>query len=181
MNISDFNNISMNGRMAYAILCIEKYLKEKFPDNNWDELSKLMWEVTSIYWDEWDNKFIEVIPEYLFEFNTYAESGFEEISEEEYNSFVMLLKDKPATVNNLLMSLHRIQEVYCYSSIPDNGKEASQIVLDICGILEQNNVALPDINAVTFSSFSERDGWGNKFDGTKLSLNLNHGDKRDVE
>ena len=173
MTISDFNNISMNGRMAYAILCVEKYLKEKFPENNWFELSKLMWNVTSIYWDEWDNKFIEVIPKYLFEFDTYEESDFEEISEDEYNSFVALLKDKPAVVNDLLMKLHQIQEVYCYSSIPSNGEEASQIVLDICAILEQDNVSLPDINVVNFSSFSERDGWGNKFDGTRLSLILN--------
>ena len=181
MKASDFDNISMNGRMAYAILCIEKYLITEYPKENWTEQSKIMWGATSMYWDEWDDKFIEVIPEYLFEFNTYAESGFEKISEEEYNSFVTLLKDKPATVNNLLMKLHRIQEVYCYSSIPDNGKEASQLVLDICDILDQNGVTLPDVNAVTFSSFSERDGWGNKFDGTKLSLILNHGDKRDVE
>ena len=173
MNISDFNNISMNGRMAYAILCVEKYLKEKFPNDNWDNLSKLMWNVTAIYWDEWDNKFIEIIPEYLFEFSTYAESDFEEITEEEYNSFVSLLKDKPATLNDLLMKLHQIQEVYSYSSIPDNGKEASQIVLDICSILKNDGISLPDINTVTFSNFSERNGWGSKFDGTKLSLILN--------
>ncbi len=59
----------MNGRMAYAILCVEKYLKEKYPDDAWNELSKLMWSVTSIYWDEWDNKFIEIIP------NTYSNSA----------------------------------------------------------------------------------------------------------
>lgn len=173
MRLSDFNNISMNGRMAYAILCVEKYLKEKYPDDAWDELSKLMWSVTSIYWDEWDNKFIEIIPEYLFEFSSYAESDFEEISEDEYNSFVALLKGKPDTINKLLMKLHKIQEVYSYSSIPDNGKEASQLVLDICHILEQEDITLPDLDIVSFSSFSERDGWGNKFDGTKLSLILN--------
>ncbi|MBR1472483.1 MAG: hypothetical protein IJ600_12700 [Lachnospiraceae bacterium] len=173
MKISDFNNISMNGRMAYAILCVEKYLKEKYPDDNWDDLSKLMWTVTSIYWDEWDNKFIEIIPEYLFEFNSYAESDFEEISEDEYNSFVALLRDKSDTINQLLMKLHKIQEVYSYSSIPDNGKEASQLVLDIYHILEQGDIALPDLDIVSFSNFSERDGWGNKFDGTKLSLILN--------
>ena len=174
MKISDFNNISMNGRMAYAILCVEKYLLETFPANNWTELSKLMWKATSIYWDEWDDKFIEIIPEYLFEFNSYAESDFEEITEDEYNLFVTLFKNKPIVINTLLMKLHKIQEVYCYSSIPGNGKEASQIVLDICDILEKDGVTLPNIGIVSFSSFSERDGWGNNFDGTKLSLVLNN-------
>ena len=173
MNTSDFNCISMNGRMAYAILCIEKYLIENFPEDNWDALSELMWASTSEYWDEWDNKFIEIIPENLFEFDTYAESNFEVLTEDEYNSFVSLLKDKPDTVNSLLMKLHQIQNVYRYSSIPGNGKEASQLVLDICHILEQNDISLPDLDVVSFSSFTEKDGWGESFDGTKLSLILN--------
>lgn len=173
MDIADFNTISMNGRMAYAIICIEKYLLDKFPNDDWSELSKVMWNVTSMYWDEWDNKFIEIIPEFLFEFNSYAESDFEEISENEYDCFVSLFKGKPSTINTLLFKLHQIQEVYCYSSIPENGKEASQLVIDICAILENDNVSLPDLNTVKFSSFTEKDGWGNKFDGTNLSLILN--------
>ena len=173
MNISDFNNISMNGRMAFAILCIEKFLLEKFPDEDWSELSKLMWSVTSIYWDEWDNKFIEIIPEYLFEFDNYEDSDFEVISEGEYNAFVKLFKDKPSIINEMLLKLHELQNIYCYSSISGNGIEASQIVLDLCEILEQNGIVIPDLNTVSFSSFTEKDGWGYNFDGTKLSLVLN--------
>ena len=173
MNTSDFDNISMNGRMAYAILCIEKFFIAEYPKENWTELSKLMWGATSMYWDEWDDKFIEIIPQFLFEFKTYEEAAFERITEEEYNSFVALLKDKPAIINQLLMKLQELHEVYCYSSIPGTGNEASNIVLDICAILEQARIPLPDIKAVTFSHFSEKDGWGNDFDGTKLSLILN--------
>ena len=32
MNNKKFENISMKGRMAYLILCIETYLNELFPD-----------------------------------------------------------------------------------------------------------------------------------------------------
>ena len=172
MKTSDFDNISMNGRMAYAILCIEKFLITKYPKEDWTELSKIMWGATSMYWDEWDDKFIEIIPQFLFEFKTYEEAAFEVITEEEYNSFVALLKDKPAIINQLLMKLQELHEVYCYSYIPGTGKDASNIVLDVCAILEQAGIALPDINAVTFSRFSEKDGWGNDFAGEPLSLVL---------
>ena len=173
MKIDDFYNISMKGRMAYAILCVEKYLLAKYPNDDWSVLSKWMWDVTSNYWDEWDYKFMEIIPEYLFEFNTYAESGFERITEDEYNLFVSLLKGKSDDLNQLLLKLHKIQEVYCYSSVPGHGDEASEIVLEACSILEKENIDLPDIESVSFSSFSEKDGWGERFDGTKLSLILN--------
>ena len=172
MRRKDFENISMIGRMAYGILCVESYLQSRFPDDDWTTLSELMWEATSSYWDEWDNKFIEVIPEYLFEKVSFVESAFDCLTETEYNSFTELLKDKPSAVNDLLMKLHELQEVYCYTNIPGRGDEAIQIVLDICGILTQEGVELPSVSFVEFSSFSEKNGWGEQFDGRKLSFVL---------
>lgn len=173
MQTADFSNISMNGRMAYLILCIEKYLITKYPMKDWSELSKIMWNVTSNYWDEWDYKYIEIIPEYLFAFKSFEDSDFECITKEEYSYFSELLRDLPEEVNKLLLAPHNLQEVYCYSDIPGKGEEASQIILDICTILQNSNIELPDVSSVTFSGFSEKSGWGEQFDGSKLSLVLN--------
>ena len=63
--------------MAYSILCVGEVLVAKYPDDDWSVLSKEMLKATSTYWDEWGNRFIEIIPEYLFEFDTYEESDFE--------------------------------------------------------------------------------------------------------
>lgn len=173
MTISDFVNISMNGRMAYLILCVEKYLLSKYPDTDWSILAKWMWKSTSDYWDEWGNKFIEIIPEYLFEFDSYETSDFEAISKDEYLYFSNLFRDKQDIINELLQKLYDMQEVYIYTSIPGNGNEAIQIVLDMCNLLENENVPLPELSIVSFSSFKEKDGWGENFDGEKLSLILN--------
>lgn len=172
MKPSDFDNISMNGRMAYGILCAEAYLTCKYPEDNWSTLSRLMWGATSSYWDIWDSRFIEVIPEYLFEKDSFAESEFEYLTEQDYNTFVALFKDKPLIVNTLLMKLHELEEVYSYSSIPGTGKEASSIIVELCEILEQDSVPLPELSTVSFSHFSEKDGWGEQFNGEKLSLIL---------
>lgn len=170
MNNNKFENISMNGRMAYIILCIESYLKELFPNKKWDCLSARMWEVTSEYWDEWDDKFIEIIPEYLFEFDNYEDSNFEVLSQEDYDYYSEQFIDMPEDFNQLLLSLHEMQKIYCYSSIPGIGTESIQLIEKVCIILEKNDVTIPDISSVSFSEFSEKEGWGEKFDGTKLSL-----------
>ncbi len=172
MNTSDFDNISMNGRMAYSILCIEAFLLNQYPNDDWSILSKLLWKSTSSLWDEWDGKFMEIIPEYLFEKSTYEESDFEEISKEEYDQFSVLFREKTDIINRLLLKIQDLYEVYCYSSIPGTGCEASQIVLDIVDILETNNITPPDIGLVQFSQFSEKNGWGNSFNGESLSLIL---------
>ena len=144
-----------------------------YPDTDWSILSERMWDVTNSYWDEWDDSFIEIIPEFLFEFDTYDDSDFENLSREDYDYFSNLLKDRDSSLNNLLLKLHELQTVYCYSSTEGDGAEASEIVLSATEILTDNNVELPDISSVSFSSFSEKNGWGEMFDGTTLSLILN--------
>lgn len=173
MNNKKFENISMKGRMAYLILCIETYLNELFPDKDWHILSQWMWPVTSEYWDEWDDRFIEIIPEYLFEFDSYEDSDFESLSLEDYEYFTGLFADMPEDFNQLLLSLHEMQKVYCYTSIPGKGTESIKIIDEVCSILEKTDLALPDITTVEFSHFTEKDGWGEDFDGTNLSLILN--------
>lgn len=178
LDIEKMSSISMNGRMAYIILCIEKYLLQKYPDKDWKDLSCRMWRATSEPWDEWIDEFIEIIPQYLFEFDNYDESDFEELSEEEYDYFVELyegvsegLCDNPSDkVNYMLNSLKELEEVYCYTSIPGIGKEAIDILAKVASVLVEENVELPDVSIVEFSAFVDKNGWGENFDGTNISL-----------
>jgi len=181
INREAFYNISMNGRMAYAILCIEQYLSTLYPDKDWSPLSKKMWAVTSESWDEWIDTFIEVIPQYLFEFNSYEESDFENLTEDEYELFVELFDgvsdgkyDDPSDkVGYIINSLKLIEETYAYSTIPGVGEEAIDIIVRVCDVLESDSVELPSLDLVSFSSFQERSGWGNPIDGQNLSIILN--------
>ncbi len=167
--------------MAYAILCVEQYLKTKYPDKDWSRLSERMWPVTNMSWDEWAEEFMEIIPQYLFENDTYEESDFEFLEEADYEEFTGLFKDisdrlyddEHDRVNYLLLSLYKLEEVYAYTEIPGNGEESLKIIDKMCEILTQEDVILPKIETVSFSSFTERNGWGNRFDGTGISLILN--------
>lgn len=175
-----FYNISMNGRMAYAILCIEKYISNLYPDKDRSPLSKKMWKVTSESWDEWIDTFIEVIPQYLFEFDSYEESDFENLTKDEYELFVELFSgvsdgeymDCSDKVGYIINSLKLIEEVYAYSAVPGVGEESIDIILSICAVLESDSVEVPPVELVEFSSFEEQNGWGNQFGGEDLSLIL---------
>nr|MCR4655052.1 hypothetical protein [Lachnospiraceae bacterium] len=105
--------------------------------------------------------------------DSYEESDFECISEDEYDYFSSLLYGLSDDFNCLLLKLHELQQVYCYESIPGNGIDASKLVIEACAILKKNKIPVPDLEKVAFSRFDEKDGWGNDFDGTKLSLILN--------
>lgn len=177
MNNDIFKTISMNGRMAYSILCVEQYLLSRYPQKDWSPLSEKMWAVTSMSWDEWAETFMEVIPQYLFEFGCYEESDFEFLNKSEYDLFRALYdgvsdgkyEDATDSVNRLLLGLYQMEEVYSYSSIPGYGQESIELIKATQDILMVDDVSLPDVDEVSFSSFEEREGWGNPFDGVKLS------------
>ena len=106
MVLSDkIKNISMNGRMAYAVMCVENYLVKIYPDKDWNILSKKMWASTAEYWNDWYDQFIECIPEYLFEADTYGASEFEYLTEDEYAIFSTLYSGVHDDINELLSLL----------------------------------------------------------------------------
>ena len=180
MFTDNLKNISMNGRMAYSILCVEKYLLSKYPGRDWRMLSTKMWDVTNTPWDDWSERFMEVIPQYLFEFDNYEDSDFEFLSMEEYQQFKNLYsgitdglcEDATDPVNFILMGLYRLEEVYAYTSIPGIGEESLRIVNQIVSTVQNEGVEIPDIDIVAFSSFEQKSGWGDFFDDKHLSLIL---------
>lgn len=138
----DFNNISMIGRFAYAVMCAEKYALAKYPEKDWRPLFSWMWQGTSDYFDEWYYRFMEILPEYLYEFNSYKDADFEYLSEEDYNYYSEFLKDIDENMETLLVIPTKISMVYSYTSIPGIGKECTDLVKRAIKILEDNKIDL---------------------------------------
>ena len=45
---NQLDQVSMNGRMAYLIMCIERFLTGKYPDRDWSDVARKMWLATSM-------------------------------------------------------------------------------------------------------------------------------------
>lgn len=58
---------------------------------------------------------------------------------------------------------------HAYSSIKGEGIESINALNQIIHFLIDNNVVVPNIEKVRKYSFSEKNGWGNSFDGKSLS------------
>ena len=114
-----------------------------------------------------------ILPKYLYEFDRYKNAGFEFLTEEQYNYYSRFLRDIDSNMAELLKIPADISMVYCYTCIPGKGEESLELVQKAINILEDNNIDLPDPEDVAFSPFTEKDGWGEKFDGTRLSIVLN--------
>lgn len=174
MNKKDFKNISMNGRLAYQLMCVEKYFLYKYPQKDFTELFQLLWKATNgMYWDTFSGYLIELDKSCFLEFDTYEEQEWMYISKEQYNSFVELIKSFDENDQKILETLKDQAEVYAYTVVPENTSESIDILFNTIQFLKNEKIKLPDIKLVEFSSIDQRNGWGDHFDGTKLSIILN--------
>ena len=175
-----FDSISMNGRMAYVIMCVEKYLVTTFPDKDWTVLSNRMWKATSENWGDWPEEFSICIPDVFLQYDEYDRQELNDVlSEGEYRVLKALYRgitegreDDPSDeVNYMLNKPYEMAMVYEGTVIGD-GKEAVDIITDAERVLIRHGIALPDHSKVQFSSIKELNGWGNDFDGRFLSIIL---------
>ena len=174
MDSCKLKEVSLIGRIAYAIMCAEKFAIEKYPTKNWSMIFKPFWQVANFKAvDEWAWLIMEYMPKYLFEFENFKDAEFEYIDESTFYKLRNIYEGVDDSLNQILLAIRAIEEEYAYSNIPGCGEISLEYLDEIITILKNNNIEPPDLDTVLFSKFSERNGWGNPFDGTKLSIILN--------
>ena len=176
-----FDAVSMNGRMAYVIMCVETYLTTEYPDRDWTLLSQKMWNATSEDWGIWPEEYSTIIPDVFLQYEKYdSEDLGEYLTEEEFSALRSLysgitegIEDDPADeVNYMLNKPYEMAMVY-EGTVIGNGKESLEIITNTEMTLTHHGIKLPDYTKVLFSSSDELNGWGNDFDGRFLSIILN--------
>ncbi len=171
MNSNNFVDLSIRGRIAYVILCFENYVKVKYPDIDMQPVLKMMWSVvdSSDYIDNSAYRYLEIVPECLFEKDHYSADVFDKLTEDEYNRFTKILNSDDPDLNAIMMSVYDIAMEYAYTNITDHGKDTYEYLDKVIAILNNNAISLPDIGKVSMSRFSESEGWGHCLDPKSIS------------
>ena len=158
----DFTCVSIRAMVAYCIMCLESYVLETYADRDLAPVLRLAWDIVGPegHIDESADRFMEAIPEYLFEFDNYEAAEFEHLTREEFDELRGLL-DPDDQILDLLM--HRIYDVamcYAYVAVANPPREAVNLTFDAVGALRERGIALPDFELVRGFSFDEYGGWG---------------------
>lgn len=162
MNKRDFYSISIRGMVAYCTMCLEGYVLEAYPDRDLSPVLALAWDIVGQegFIDQSADRYMEVIPEYLFEFDDYEEAEFEHLTKEEFDKFRRLLSPDDQTLNLLMHRVYDVAMCYAYVAVANPPREAVDLVFDAIGALRERGIALPDFELVRGLSFNEYDGWG---------------------
>lgn len=173
-----FDAVSMRGRIAYVIMCVEAFLVNEYPDRDWTVVSEKMWKATSENWEDWSEEYCAIIPDVFLQYVKFDKSELgSSISESEFAMLTKLYdgitegkEDDPSDeINYMLNKPFEMAMIYEGTVIGD-GMESVQIIENAERILIKNGILLPDYTRVRFSSSDELNGWGNGFDGKVLSI-----------
>lgn len=158
-----FKNISIRGRVAYGISCLNTYLNTIYPDKDFSSLMDMACKITEDgnYIDVSTLAFMEIIPQYLYEFDNYKDAEFEYISEDQYNSFVSLIPKDDSNLNSIMLAIHETAYAYCYVSVEKNAPDTYPHLESLISIMNKLSLPLPDISLFKKYSFEESGGWGN--------------------
>jgi hypothetical protein len=164
---NQFKLISISGRLAFGVKCLEQYLIEKNILNKWlDKLINLMWEFTiSEDLSEWDNKISDLDPSNILDTHPDNKaSDYKSLTEPEFNE----LKNYYSNIDNdLLLLIDLIIDVGTtdlYGATGKYSKNTLDSTMRIYNFASEKINKIPEIDKFKISQFSERNGWGNRIE-----------------
>jgi hypothetical protein len=147
---NDFELISITGRFAFGVTCLEQICHEwQVNTDKINELIELLWSFTlSNDLSIWEKQINEILPVYINEIP--IKFGFE-----------FLDKSKQEILSEIILEVIEIGGANLYGAF--DSKLTMVHTLKVASLLE-NNMALPDIKPFKKSKVTEFHGWGNKVD-----------------
>ena len=162
----NFRDISIRGRLAFGMTCLEEVLR-KYNIN--DELLDTIvlpkiWEFTSSsHLDEWEMKINEIDPTCVLDIEL-TEQNFDltTISYNTYRDLLNLYKTLPTEIVELIAEIIRIGVANIYGGTESYSPATLEPLANVLIICKRLNVDLPKIDQFKKSTFSQFHGWGDE-------------------
>lgn len=155
--------ISIRGRVAFAILCLELAIKHfKLETLNWKFLLGLLWSYTNSNVGRWHEVLSECIPNSVL-VDDFVKEEMELLTEDQFNELRELFNTSNDVINQIINQIFWIATEDLYSSISNYSQGTIDTLLKILKEMDKYEIDTPDIQLFTELTIEENDGWGREF------------------
>lgn len=160
-----FEDISILGRVAYALYGLEIYIKEQGEDfSEWENIFHKFWSFSEMeYIDDYMYKFVEYIPETVLEFDHYIKDDFEYMTEDEFYC-VYKLYENCKCIDGVKFILECIEDILAYhmysGNLPPAGYSLNIVSEKIYPFFQNKLRKKPEIELFKIYSIYEENCWG---------------------
>lgn len=163
IDIVKFKKVSIRGRLAYALKCLDVFLKFKKVDVNKEIINQLnlFWSINTSIVDisEMEIKLNEMSPTSIL--GDEYDDNFEYISFEEYLNLKSFYSNQDGDTLRLFYFLSEIVFSNLYSEIGAYGKNSYSYFEKFINICAKNEIEFPQYENILLSKFINNYGWGN--------------------
>ncbi len=161
-----FKTISIRGRFAFGVMCIEQYLFENKIEDTWvEKILILLWEFTnSESLDIWDEKISDINPQNILEVDyEMFPNDFPTITASEYNELKSLYQILDKALIKLISDTIEIGTSNLYGGTGEYSKFSLTPTIEVYQTANKVISNPPKIEKFIQFKFSESNGWGNRF------------------
>lgn len=163
MDAKEFGNISIRGRVAYAIFCLEKAIDHfGFDKQNWLFVLDLMWSTTNAKLGSWHYPLAECTGRSIINDEGNLDD-LEFLTKEKFWELNKLYKGSNKTILRMIDLIFEISTRDLYASIANNSPDTLNYLQEILDLMDRNNIAVPEITLFQKFSINENAGWGREF------------------
>lgn len=159
----NFNNISIRGRFAFGMKCLEACLESNgIKEDSLNEIISKSWEfTTSVRMDIWLEEMVPLVPNHVLEYT--QEDPMEEFTHIGKTKTLILREmylKIPKFINQIFMNSFYIGREHIYSKVKNNSPETIEYLNEIIELMESNEVPLPSKNKYLELEINKERGWG---------------------
>lgn len=170
MNKNDFKKISIRGRVAFAICCLESIIMAyRYDINEWSVLLNRLWLIAELEdVSDWLYITAECLPENILEAASYDYGSFQHINEDEYEQLYKLYSECKEDTWELIEIIFDLGTAQMYSNIKGFSEATLNEIEKVITFMKAKNISMPSVSQ--FRMLLYYDGWGETFDRKELSL-----------
>lgn len=162
-----FKTISITGRLAFAIKCLEQYIKEQKLESTWlDRLIDVLWDfTTSEDLGKWDKKISNLDPNNIIDTHPDNKaSDYDFLTASEFNELKTYYAGISEALSLLIDLTMDIGTSNLYGGTGEYSKYTLESTVRVYWFAKENIDKIPDINKFKISPYSEDRGWGNNIE-----------------
>ena len=174
-----FEKISIIGRAAYAVCCLERFVKEQGYDaGEWQILLDKLWAFAEMeFVDEYANLVIDCNPDCILEFPDYHDAyGYQsDISERDFDALYQLYSqcEKVDTITLIMDGIDDMLSPHLYTVNEPPARESLTVMeTELYPYLQTVVRTMPPVEAFAMYSICDNHCWGNFHSREELTASL---------
>ncbi|HEY9009344.1 MAG TPA: hypothetical protein VIM75_24575 [Ohtaekwangia sp.] len=163
MKSQEFTNISIRGRVAFAILCLEKAIIHfGFDIYDWSFVLNLLWSITNTKLGSWHYPLAECTGRSIINDEGHLDD-LEFLTKEKFWELNKLYKNANHAILRMIDLIFEISTRDLYASIVNASPDTLKYLQEIIDMMNQNEIPLPDAKLFQKFPITENEGWGREF------------------